>query len=849
MKTLLSRLPATALIAGFLLLTSRLPAQVIGAESAVIGADSSPPGDSEVLTRGPVHEAFAAVVNYNPQAGLIVDRAPPEPIEEIPPEERPVGDDVAWIPGYWGWDDERSDFIWISGTWRSLPPGRAWIAGYWRDTGRGWQWVSGYWEDAGRREVTYLAPPPESLERGPSVAAPSPDDEWVPGCWEWRDTRYLWRPGYWLEARPEWVWVPSYYIWTPRGYVFVDGYWDYALADRGLLFAPVYYREHRGPRYEYRPSIVLNVAILSDYLFLRPNYGHYYFGDYYDSRYERSGFYATFSFQSSRRGYDPFYSHYRWEHRDDRDWDRRYREAYDYRRQHEDARPPRTWSGSTTVVNVININNRNSSAGNQRVTYAQPIQQYARANDTPVRVERRGGASRDQEVQLARQVQEQRTQRRTIESQPQASQPAYSRPGRPQPSRQIGAAQPAPQQQASAPVQLPVSPIVARAAPGGRQPPPKAQTPQPEDRADNRRPERPAASQSRANTGGRLRIGEGGLQADNSAQADARRAEEQPRAVQPPPAPQERTVPPAPGVSATQPQRPDDADAARREAERQAAQRNQAQQQQEPARQRTIGEPPQRAAENRQRLPQQQLEREQPEQQRAAEQAAQAQQRAAEQQQRAAENQQRAQQQQQQARDRQEEQQRQTLEQQAQQRAADQQEQSRKARDHATEQQRANEIQQQQRQAQQQQAQQERAAENQLRVQQQQQQQAERAREQQQQQAQQSQARERAAEQQVQARERAAEQQQRAAENQQQAQRQAQERAQQQAQERAADQQQQVQQRAEQQQQQAREQQARAAEQARAAREKAAPSREPPPKKNPPPPSDDDDDRKKKDGR
>jgi hypothetical protein len=479
MKKLCFRLPWLILIAALAIVPTF--AQPIGAE----------PDSGEILTRGPVHEAFAGVVSYNPEAGLIVDRQPPEPIEEIPPDERPADADTAWIPGYWGWDDERNDFIWISGTWRVLPPGRAWIAGYWRDAGRGWQWVSGYWEDAARREVTYLEQPPETLERGPSSPPPSEDYEWVPGYWEWRDVRYTWRPGYWLEGRTEWVWVPSYYLWTPRGYVFVDGYWDYAPADRGLLFAPVYYREHRGPRYEYRPSIVLNVAILADYLFLRPRYSHYYFGDYYDSRYESSGIYATFTYQSSRRGYDPFYSYSRWQHRDDRNWEQSYRTSYEYRRQHEDARPPRSWSGSTLTVNVNENSAQIGGRSGRTATYAQSIQQYSRATDSPVRLERTTTRNFQQQAQ---QVQAQRDQRRTIESQPGIISSSSAGPARRQSSsdRQIGAASRA--QTVASPdvarVALPTSPIVAREGTGGRQPPPRAQASRREEDTQARQAER-----------------------------------------------------------------------------------------------------------------------------------------------------------------------------------------------------------------------------------------------------------------------------------------------------------------------------------------------------------------------
>jgi hypothetical protein len=56
----------------------------------------------EVLTRGPVHEAFAATVTFDPEPGFIAPRTPPDLIEELPPEQKPEGDNVEWIPGLLG---------------------------------------------------------------------------------------------------------------------------------------------------------------------------------------------------------------------------------------------------------------------------------------------------------------------------------------------------------------------------------------------------------------------------------------------------------------------------------------------------------------------------------------------------------------------------------------------------------------------------------------------------------------------------------------------------------------------------------------------------------------------------
>ena len=169
----------------------------------------------QVLTRGPVHEAFAETVTFDPEQGIVVPTTPPDAIEELPPDQKPEGANVAWIPGYWGWDDEGSDFLWVSGIWRALPPGRQWVPGYWGKSGKGYQWTSGYWADANTSEVEYLPEPPETAEAGPNIAAPSADSTWLPGSWIWHENRYVWRPGFWAAGQPNWVWVPDHYMWAP----------------------------------------------------------------------------------------------------------------------------------------------------------------------------------------------------------------------------------------------------------------------------------------------------------------------------------------------------------------------------------------------------------------------------------------------------------------------------------------------------------------------------------------------------------------------------------------------------------------------------------------------------------
>src|SRR5688500_14557314 len=95
----------------------------------------------EVLARGPVHEAYAEPHTGEPRPTPVVPKQPPKPVEEIPAEQKPEGEEVQWVPGYWAWDDERKDYLWVSGFWRVPPPGRQWVPGYWHQAEQGWQWV------------------------------------------------------------------------------------------------------------------------------------------------------------------------------------------------------------------------------------------------------------------------------------------------------------------------------------------------------------------------------------------------------------------------------------------------------------------------------------------------------------------------------------------------------------------------------------------------------------------------------------------------------------------------------------------------------------------------------------
>jgi hypothetical protein len=341
----------------------------------------------EVLARGPVHEAYAQPAESRPEAGPVISKQPPAAIDEMPPEQKPEGDDVEWIAGYWAWDDDSRDFIWISGFWRDAPPGRNWMPGHWQQVDQGWQWVSGFWARENTEQVEYLPPPPETVERGPATPAPEVNATYVPGIWMWNDARYLWRPGFWLPFRPGWVWVPAHYVWTPVGFIFVEGYWDMPLHERGLLFSPV--RFARGvvdERFVYVPQYVVQTDFLMTALFVRPAFRDYFFGDYFDRVYVDRGFVPWVDYRPFRNAslVDANFTYYR-QRFGGQAWAQNLQSIYQGRIRGDIPRPPQTLAQQTQVVNNLrqkNVTINNVTVNNmQLVSAVAPISQM---NNTTV---------------------------------------------------------------------------------------------------------------------------------------------------------------------------------------------------------------------------------------------------------------------------------------------------------------------------------------------------------------------------------------------------------------------------------------------------------------------------------
>jgi hypothetical protein len=300
-----------------------------------------------------------------------VPKDPPAPIQELPPDQKPAGQNIQWIPGYWGWDQTRTDFLWVSGIWREPPPNSQWVPGYWNDVEGGHQWVPGTWvpvstaqgqgQPSPQAQPQYMPRPPASLEAGPNTPQPSANVSWTPGYWSWQQNNYVWRPGFWAAIQPNWIWVPAHYVFTPSGFLFIPGYWDVPIASRGLMFAPVYYPQpvYAQPGFVFAPSITIAGPAITANLFVQASTNQYFFGDFYAQNFVSVGItpWFSFTFATGRPAYyDPLFSFYAVVNlRQNPNWIVEVRQQYALRRDHIDLRPPRTYREQLLVERNVNI--------------------------------------------------------------------------------------------------------------------------------------------------------------------------------------------------------------------------------------------------------------------------------------------------------------------------------------------------------------------------------------------------------------------------------------------------------------------------------------------------------------
>jgi hypothetical protein len=409
MNTLFVRFLGVTAAAGVLLVANGLSALAQEAPPAM-PAEELPAG-SEVLTGGPVHEAFAKPVSMDAQAPIFVPQPPPTNLQEVPPAERPAGAGIVWVPGYWAWDANRNDFIWVSGCWRNAPPDTYWVPGHWLQAGNSWEWIGGFWKPISaqpQQEIEYLPAPPAAIEVEAPGAPPLPDQVWVPGCWYWSQGQYVRRHGYWITQQVGWVWVPSHFAWTPRGYIFAQGHWDHDMDNRGVLFCPTYFPRDVRVRvgFAFSPAVCVDLGMLRMNLFVYPQYRHYYFGDCYDAAYVRLGILPWFKCQTIHTWYDPLFVYDRWHfQRTDPHWAANLARGFELRRSNRDLRPARTFVELQAQTARLPANRRPERP------LAEPLRAYAISQQTPVRFERINAVERQQIAVRATDVRSLRDQR------------------------------------------------------------------------------------------------------------------------------------------------------------------------------------------------------------------------------------------------------------------------------------------------------------------------------------------------------------------------------------------------------------------------------------------------------
>jgi hypothetical protein len=416
MNKMLLRQLAGTLAAAAVLLAGYPPALAQNAEPVPAMPAQELPAGSEVLAGGPVHEAFAKPVSMDPQAPILVPKQPPENLQELPPAERPAGAGIVWVPGYWAWDADRNDFIWVSGCWRNAPPNTYWVPGHWLQAGTGWEWIGGFWKPLTaqpQQEIEYLPAPPAPIEVEAPGTPPLADQAWVPGCWYWEQGQYVRRHGYWLTQQVGWVWVPSHFAWTPRGYIFAQGHWDHDMDNRGVLFCPTFFPQDVRVRagFIFSPEVCVDLGMLRLNLFVYPRYRHYYFGDYYDDAYGRLGILPWFKCQTVHTWYDPLFVYDRWHFRQtDPHWAANQARGYDLRRSNRDLRPARTFTELRAQMTRLPANRRPERP------LVESVKTYAASQHTPVKFERINTVERQQIAVKAMDVRGLRDQRNQWEA-------------------------------------------------------------------------------------------------------------------------------------------------------------------------------------------------------------------------------------------------------------------------------------------------------------------------------------------------------------------------------------------------------------------------------------------------
>ena len=228
-----------------------------------------------------IHEAFFQETHSNILYQAISQQPPANIIEKIPSQTDPL---TIWIPGYWDWDTDQRDFLWVTGVWRKPPPEHLWVPTTWIDSDDNWIRVRGFWKNENLENIAYIRDwIPDNLDE---VMSDPPGDDyfWIHGNWKYTEEQssFIWFDGRWQLFDPNWIYIPAHYVWRPDGYIYIEGYWDWKLDSRGTCFANVSIDPDNRLDLVFTPSQTVDTLKLINRAFLYyPNYLYLFWWHYH----------------------------------------------------------------------------------------------------------------------------------------------------------------------------------------------------------------------------------------------------------------------------------------------------------------------------------------------------------------------------------------------------------------------------------------------------------------------------------------------------------------------------------------------------------------------------------------
>ena len=114
---------------------------------------------------------------------------------------------------------------------------------------------------------------------------------------------------------------------------------------------------------------MINLAVFTEHLFLRPRYHHYYFGDYYDPAISKADSMRRMPFNPAATATTRSIPINAGNIAGTGDGISRMADSYQYRRDNEDARPPRTWDAQRAISSTPEFKQN-------RMLVATPLDQW-----------------------------------------------------------------------------------------------------------------------------------------------------------------------------------------------------------------------------------------------------------------------------------------------------------------------------------------------------------------------------------------------------------------------------------------------------------------------------------------